>query len=490
MKNSILLITFATLLVGCGSGANLSFSTVNGSCAAFNVESTTTIESAPGPYCMQVTITNNGSGQNFINSTTSAIQNITMNITGATNINSPATSSTTMDPNNCQVNAINPGSNCIFYLQISQESYPVNQAESVNLTLSYTVNNTLFGGSNTTGSSTLTLYEVTNLYLPQNNGYVSIFNSGSTPFKTVNALPSGGITTSAVDNSQFGYLYLSGGNGVYQYGEESATPSISPSGFTGASNLLNSAGNIYAAASNYTGIYQWSLSSNAWGNSNSSVFSLNPPLNANVHTVSPSGVLFFVASGISTNQVYSCTNSGSSTGSSIPCIARAVPFHGTIYTLAHISSSNSANTGLYAGASDGLYAEVKGATSDANTWTEINNPESQPIQTKINSLTTDTSGNLYAGDNSGTIWLLTNTSGAINQASPLYTLTGSGIQMMKVDYIANILYFVSTSGQLYSCYLGTPGTTPSCLPTVVPNSQILNNTVVGMKIASELRSSL
>lgn len=487
MKNHIILVIIAFILVGCGANANLAFSTSNGSCAAFGVESTTVQESAPAPYCMQVTITNNGTGQNWINSSTASVANISMTITGATNINSPATAPTTMDPNNCRGSTISPGGECAFYLQISQESYPVDQAETINLTLTYDVNNTLFGGSNATGTSSFNLYEITNLYMPEANGNLAILNSSSTPFTTNTALSSGGIISASIDNSVYGYLYISGGNGIYQYGEESTTPSISPAGFTGASNLINSNGNIYAAAMNNTGTYQWTLSSNSWSNNSASVFSLTAALNNNVNTVSPSGVLYLSTKGAS-NAVYSCTSSGSS-GSATPCVQDSVSLNEPITTMSYISTSIATNTGLYAGTNQHLYAETKGAASTLNKWENIKGPDGSDIQGQMNTMTTDADGNLYVGDNSGTIWLITSSS-STNQASKLYALSSGGIQAMKIDTVANTLYFVTTNGQLYSCGLGNLGTAPSCLPSVVPGTQTLSSSVVSMQIASQLSNSL
>lgn len=488
MKNHIILVVLALILVACGVDASLTFSTTPGLCANFVTESNGVgIESAPGPYCMQVAVTNNGGGQNFINSTTASISNITMNITGAYNINSPATSASTLDPNNCQLATISPGGDCVFYLQISQESYPVNQAESATLTLTYNVNGSLLGSSNQTGSSSMNFYEITNLYMPETNGIVAILNSSSTPFTTFAALRSGAVNTSSVDTSVFGYLYIGSNNGVYQYGEESISPSIYTSGINGgANNLIYSSSNIYVVNSNGGGTYQWSLNSNSWANGGSAVYGAVAHTNSNVSTVGPSGIIYIAAA----NQVYNCNNTGSSSNQqSCNKEANSIGAGQTITAMTY-TNTNAPNTGLYIGTNYHLYAESTGSTTATNTWTPITGSDGiNPIQSQINTMATDSNNNLYIGDDSGTIWRMGVLDRAANRATQMYTLNGGSIQKMMVDTIANTLYFIATSGgisQLYSCDLNG-----SCSkPEIVPGTQALSSPVVGMNIASELQSSL
>ena len=90
MRNKLLMLGLATtILVGCGVNNNVSVTTTNGTCPN---------GTGGNPYCMQVQVQNNSGGQNYITSTNFPITNLTVVVNGASNILSPATSST-MDPN-------------------------------------------------------------------------------------------------------------------------------------------------------------------------------------------------------------------------------------------------------------------------------------------------------------------------------------------------------------------------------------------------------
>lgn len=491
MKNYLILVLFAGL-IGCGASANLSFSTNPGNCAVFNLESATITESAPAPYCMQVIMTNNGGGNNFINSSSASVNSINMNLSGVNNVLYPATSAATMDPNNCLNSSLNPGSSCTFYMQINQESYPVEQAESASLILTYTVQDTLFGNGNSSGTSTLNFYEITNLYIPQTNGNVSLLNASSTPFTTVTQLfktSTINVQSLAIDNSSFGYLYLGGSSGIYLYGDKIASPSISPSSFSGVNNLINSAGYIYATpgTSGNTGLYRWSISNYTW---NSTGISLALP-NTNVHTVSNLGILYF-ASG---NAVYNCNPTSSISSVCIQEGATTPVVTGNITALSDATKSAGVYTGLYAGTTSGLYAESTAGFSPASTstnqWSQVlSSLDNTPITDPITSATIDLNGNFYAGDSTGNIWQISDTLRASNTAYPIYKGSNS-IQALRVDTNAtpNVLYFI-TNNLLYSCSLGVNGsTTQSCVATQVANTTSMSGPV-GLRIASELRTSL
>lgn len=500
MRNCVLIVLLIGL-IGCGANANLTFTTNAGNCAQFNVESTSITESASAPYCMQVTMTNNGGGNNFVNSTTASINSLNMNLSGVSNVLYPATSASTMDPNNCLNSSLNPGSSCTFYMQLNQESYAVEQAESASLVLTYTVQNTLFGNGTSSGTSTLNFFEVTNLYIPEANGNVGVFNAGSTPFTTVTQLfktTTINLQSLAIDNSVFGYLYLGGSSGIYQYGDKTASVSISPSSFSGANNLINSAGSIYATPGLVnTGVYKWTLSSAAWSNGAQPVFNFLAAANTNVHAISSASGAIYLASA---NKVYNCNPS--STTSSNSCVqegATALP--ATAVTAMSYLTSVGNYTGLYVGTTNGLYAEstpTGSTTSSANTWSQVYDvAESAPISNTINTMTIDLSGNLYAGDSKGNIWLINDNTNANNTAYKISSMNGYSIQFMRVDVAANpnVLYLTATNNSgvsysLYSCSLGIIGSTPSCFPTLVPNVPAFTSTPIGLRIGSELRTSL
>lgn len=465
MKNSILFASLFIALIGCGTNNNVTFTTNPNNC--FNESGL--------PYCMAVTVQNNNGGQNFINSTNFAINNLSMNITGASNILSPANNKTLLDPNNCTGTTIKPGSNCTFYLKLSGESYPVQSQETINLTLNYNIQNGIFGSNNnTTGSASLTLHEMSNLYIGQNNqnsAYLSQYNySGlGSSIQIESADIPQAITT---DTTSLGLLYIGGNNGIYAYGNSITSSSISSGNITGANNLFTISGNLYATGLKAaTGIWTYSLSGESWTNSTTPAFQFNNIATANANAVSISSIIYIA----NNNQVYNCATSSGTTSS---CVAEGPQLSSPITKLAFLNGVNAPYTGLYAGTTNGLFAESSILT--VKSWgTSISS-----ISGSINALITDSFNNLYVADNSGNIWIINaSTPTTANQFASKLPLPG--VNAMVVDNFGQLLYFTVSNGSsysLYSCPIGSSLT--SCSPTLIGS---LGNAIpVGLAIASQL----
>ncbi|MCC2644795.1 MAG: hypothetical protein K0R94_573 [Burkholderiales bacterium] len=483
LLTAIFIICSVPVLSGCGSGNTaLSYTFLQGSC--------------PGgvnkaPYCMAVTLNNSsGGGQTWITSSSHGISNLTISTTGAQNIQTPSTSPT-MDPNNCTGSTIAPGGNCTFYLKINYESFATTSNEPVNVNLNYTVNDTLFGDGNSGGSSTFTIYQVTNLYAAQSNGYVGIFNivnPAGTNFLAESA--SDPINTSATDTSSYGFLYLGGNNGIYvlgnESGNESSSPSISSGVFSGAvSNLFSFSSSLYAVPSTLTSssIWSYTFSTQTWATS--STYNLATAIVPNAYALSSGGLIYLA----SKNQIFIC---GGGSGSSTNCSPDGVSTNsgsgpGNVNAIAFPNSGSSPFTGFYVGGTNGLFAESGTASSQNNTWVAV------PGITAGNSITAMTSfnSNLYAADNMGNIWYVPNTYVAGSTIPPAATLAANvsgSISAIIVDGVGGILYFATTSGgssTVYGCNISASPST--CKP--VPSSSSLYP-VVSLSIASQLVSGI
>ncbi|MCC2624961.1 MAG: hypothetical protein K0R14_834 [Burkholderiales bacterium] len=474
-------------LNGCSGNTSLSYSFVQGSCP-------NGVNRAP--YCMAVTVQNNASGgQTWITSTSYGISNLNITTSGAPNVQTPSTNKSSMDPNNCTGSTIAAGQNCTIYFKINYESFPTTSSEPVNVTLNYTLNNNLFGSGSTGNTSSFTIYQVTNLYAAQSNGWVATFNvvspTGSNFFAESASDP---INTSASDTSSYGFLYLGGNNGIYvmgaESGSESSGPSIAPSTFSGAiGNLFVFSSSLYAVPSsvNGTSIWLYDLSAQTWATS--AAFSLGSQLRPNANTISSGGVFYFAG----TNQVFTCSSSSSS-GSTSNCtndgVGTASNGPGTINAIAFPNSGSTPFTGFYVGGSNGLYAESGSSiipVNATNTWIQV------PGVTSGNAIMAMTSfnNNLYAGDNQGNIWYVPNTYVSGSTTPPTATLVasvGSPISAMTVDKFGGILYFSTTSGGTSSIYGCNISSTPSsCTPQV---SSTVLYPVVNLSIASQLVTSL
>lgn len=479
MQNKFWLLGIISLvlLAGCSSNANIQVTTQNGACA--NTESY-------APYCMAVTIQNNNGGQNYINSTNFPISNLTMTTSGATNVLTP-TNSKSMDPNNCTGSNLNPGSNCTFYLQITNESYPAMSSQSVNINMTYNIQNSFLnstfglGSSTPTASTSFSITQTTNLYAMQSNGYLWTFGT-SASYVNIESFGDS-INSLAVDNTAYGFLYLGGNNGIYQFGESSSVwPSISIAPLTGANNLLSLSGTLYASGSSSGGVGVWgfNLTGESWVNGNSPAYVAGTTFNTNANTVSPSAVIYLANS----NQVYSCSN----TSTTKTCTSEGNPVSEsgqTAYAVQGISfltGVNSPYTGLYAGTSDGLFYEIGNTPSANAVWKHVQYNESA-LHNSILS-TTSFSGSLFAGDSIGNIY-------QVNSSTPTTTsifmnaaeIGKFPIPNMLIDVNGNILYFVSNNSGTYSLYACSLLSTP-CKPLLIQS--LGTNSIAGLGIGSQL----
>ncbi len=478
MIKRVCLIITTLIITACGVNNDVSVSTIQGACPSESY----------APYCMSVTVQNNSGGQNWINSTNFPINDLTMTLSGATNVASPATNTSLTDPNNCINTTISPGESCTFYFMINAEAYAVQSQENINTTLSYTVNNTLFGGSDNTYTSSFTVNQNTNLYIMGSNAVLWIYNSGGINSYIAESTPP--VLSIAADNTQYGLLYLSTNNGVYSYGLQTTSSAINPSqsGLSGVNNLFTFNGSLYAASTNTNaaGIWSYSLSGESWNNGGSALYQAGQTVFANnVNTVSTSSNLYLSGNGGSagySNIVYDCSINTTSTGTCATegRVLDEESSQALVYALGY-GTTVSPLSGLYAGTSLGLFAEI-GSGSNSN-WIHVSSDESQSITNSINSIVVSANGALYAGDQSGNIWVIDSKP---LQASKFTTLAGASITKMILDVNGNMLYFIgkSTSGYgLYSCSLESA----TCsTPTTINTTAFSGVEIVGLAIASQL----
>jgi hypothetical protein len=199
------LIGILCMITGCGVENNITFSTTQGNCADGSTNAS---------YCMAIQIQNNNGGQNYINSTNYPINNLTLSVSGASNVGYPTAQGSSNDPNNCLGSTINPGSSCTFYLWLTGESFPVGAHVPITITANYTVNNTLpWVTSSNTASSSLTVYETPGLQISNKTGYVQVYNNSG--FNNAYWAESETIANAVVHDNYYGFLYLAGNNGIY-----------------------------------------------------------------------------------------------------------------------------------------------------------------------------------------------------------------------------------------------------------------------------------
>lgn len=471
--STLILCGMLLILNGCGSNTTLSTSLVQGNCPNGVIEA---------PYCMSVELSNSGGGQTWITNTSYPISGLSFFTTGAINVQTPSTNQSLMDPNNCTNSTIAPGSNCTFYLKISFESYSTISTESVNVNMTYTLNNNLFGGGDSTSSTSFTIYEVTNLYAVQSNGYVGIYNvNGNTNFYAESF--GDPIATGATDTNSYGFLFIGGNNGIYRVGNESgnesSSSSISPAAFSGATtNLFNLSSTLYATPG--SSIWGYSLSNESWNSAAS--YTLGTTLRPNANAISIGGVIYVASS----NQVFTCGSLTTTTSCQADGVSTTSgsPPPGVINAIAFPNSGANSFTGLYIGTVGGLFAESGILNSPNNTWVPVTSASmaALPSITALSSY----NGNLFAADVNGEIWYIPNnyTSGTPT-AVKLATVLGS-ISAMTVDSIGGILYFASTTNgasTLYGCNI----TQNTCTPEASQNTLY---PVVSLSIASQLVTGL
>ncbi len=448
------------LLTGCSVNNNLTFSTQNGNCPGGQTNA---------PYCLAVTVQNNGGGQNYVSSTNYPISGLTVSVTGASNLLTPSSNSS-MDPNGCTTNSLNPGSLCTFYLQLDQEANAVATSLPITVTLNYSINTNLFGaGTGSNYSSQFTAHETTNLYVVQspngsNQAYVNIYNSGG--INGISTMESQSAPVSiAMDTSSFGYLYLATGSGLWSYGNGNGMQASSESGATNMNNIFTNQSSPLESATSPTTmygtsggqIYQYTFSSQSW----SSLVTGLTNAATNINAVSPTGIIFLTA--INGGQVYSCSTGGSSSG----CVNEGVSLSGTVNDMAILTSTPTGFTGIYVATNGGLFAESGTAYATTNTWSQVNLGNLQ-----VNVLTADGVGNIYAGGNNGNLWY-------VNSTAPLVVNVINGISgninSLVYDNFGGILY-ATAGNQLYSCTMSTC----TLLGTLGTSS------VMGMTIGSSL----
>ncbi|MDQ5921687.1 MAG: hypothetical protein QG673_1746 [Pseudomonadota bacterium] len=475
LGKSLLAVIIVTLsLVGCGASNNVTFSTTNGECATGQ---------SGAPYCMSVKIQNNNGGQNWITSTNFPISDIAMTISGVGNLQSPATNQSAMDPNNCTGSTIDPGGSCTFYLQLTGENFSVESQENIDINVTYTINDTLFGSSSNTSSSSFTVYELTNLYVMQNNSNLTIYNSSWNNYgRAESSNPS--ANSLAIDTNSFGLAYFSNNLGIYNYGisDNLTSSSISAGNIIGANNLFTYSSNLYAAnvTSNGSsnGVYSWSLSGESWNSSSSPVcLPINTTLVNNANAISPTPVTYLASS----SKIYACTNS---TGNPQNTQEGLTGLSGSINTLAFSTDvTSSSYSGLYAGTSQGLFVESGVTASQSATWSQVTSADG--ALGEITALTvaseSDTEGIIFAGGADGQIWVVLPESPTVAQSLAAIPGSQTAISSMVMDSFGGILY-VSAGNIVYGCSIG------DCVSVLNPLAY--TNSVIGMGIGSFLTDSL
>ena len=469
-------------LIGCSASNNVTLTANNGICSPAVSTSNT---SSTSPYCMSIQILNNGGGQNWINSTNFPISGVSYSITGVSNVLNPATSASTLDPNNCAGSTISPGGSCTFYLQLNGEAFAVQSQESINVTINYTINNTLFGGSTNTASTSTTVYELTNLYTIQNSGNMTVYNNA---WSNYGLIESNDVAyTMSVDNNQFGVMYIGGNLGVYIYGLSNnyITSSISPTGYSGANNFINSGNTMYAALKAGTVYNLWSLSysTESWVGQYSSS-SLTGLIN-NGGTVSSLPVVYLTNG----SSIYSCQNSSSGSGS-CPTEGTSINTGGSLSGITSLIASGfslSNYTGLYAGTAGGIYIESGVVSPNPNaTWSLVSGPTS--AITVMQSGTIAGTASVFAGDDQGNIWQITSTNP--ESASLFANVSGTNsISAMAIGQFGSAIYVTTASGTIYQCTSGATCTSVLTIINVTSPSGGTNN-VQGMAIGSILMNSL
>jgi len=451
MRNFLLHGLFIGLLLittGCQTQTSVSVTTVNGECANGLTNA---------PYCMSVTIQNNSGGQNFINSTSLPLTGISIAITGVSNVLSPAATSS-MDPNGCTNSSIAPGSSCTFYLQLNQEFYSVGSVTPFIVTINYTVNDglsSIVGGSGGAQSSySFTLNQYTNLYAITSSGInnLTLYNNSGLTYYTLESTAGSAIQTSAIDNSSYGYLWFGTNQGMYWFGNgnTSGNNTYNPSGLTSASvssiftsqpspfeSQTSTPANMYGVISG--GLYSFTFSTITWG---SLIAQAPTNLLSNVNAVSSSGSNILLAS---SGQVYACSTASS--GAS--CNNEAVALN-SIADIGFTVATSVGYTGLYAATANGLYVESGTFPSSTNIWTQVTGDGIESAQISV--ITTDDSGNIYVGDNSGDVWLVSAVSSPTTAAHHWSRPSNQPITSMVFDNIGNSLYLTSGTN-LYQCNL-------------------------------------
>ncbi len=440
LKNKKLIWVFSTVFViilsSCGVQNNASFTATPGQCA----DGTTN-----APYCMAIQLSNNSGGQNYINSTNYAFENLQISVnSSSSNLNYPVTQGSALDPNGCVNSTIKPGKSCTFYVQLTGESVPVGSFSPININASYKIDNNLFGGGSSTYSSSYSFYQKPNLVVTNTNGLV--INYSQTGLQSAfSAESSGSVAVNAnANDNYYGFLYLATNSGLFLSGNESfaynkaeSLTNINNITINGKTAYPISGGNIYSATINPIKNISWANFATASNNlkTNTAITALGRVVVA------------------SSNNVFICNSSSSSGG----CVQEGVPLTGIqklIYTVLGSSNSGSLTgvqlTGLVVGTSGGLFVESGVTNSSANQWLPVyvNN---NPVVSNIVSMALDNLGDIFAIDSNGAIYKV-NYSGGNTASLQDSLVAGSGAPIaITYDNAGSVLYVVTDSGNLYGC---------------------------------------
>ena len=464
IKRVLTLVSCAVLLVGClgigeGSANNIQLSTTAGTCPTGAINA---------PYCMAVTIQNNPGGQNYINSTSNPISSIAVTTSGASNIISPMFNASSMDPNGCTSATIVPGGSCTFYVAISAESYPVATVNPINVTINYTVNDSLFVNGDHTASNSTTIYERTNLYILNNTANLWVWNNSGLNYAGL--AESANMSGQALLSSALGYatgkLILSNYNSIWSYGNGVVSSAANSGLLTGSNLLFSLSSGIYASA--YT-------TGNIWNGteSNSSLTWTNTGLpsgtvNSNAYAISPTSNLYLALSG----QALNCTGVISSSTTKL-CTNEASGFSGSITTLGYAGI-------LYAGSNgSGIYYESSTGTSA--TWVPVTPLTTSTLGTVNVMKITSNYAYVLAADSQNNIWSIPASSTSATQV----TTTPGAVTSLAIDNASSSanIYYVANN-QLYSC--GSGGFA-SCAPVVLASG--LTGTMLNLIIGSSLSTN-
>ncbi len=436
----------ALTVTGCGVQNDITFTTTSGSCA----DGTT-----GAPYCMAVTILNNSGGQNFINSTNFPISNLSLSLTGSSNINYPTNVGSSYDPNNCLGSTVSPGGQCTFYLQLTGESVPVGQSQGISIVANYTVNSDLFGGGTNTSSTTLSVSQLSNLLLSTSGGWVESYNiyglSGAYRGE------SEATNNAVVNDNYYGFLYMAGNNGIYFSGNGSYLGNVTngSSSIQGATNLLINGQTLYGVptgSSLSSSVYSANIKAESF---NWQQYSTGIPSVARTNVSVLSGTRIFVAPS-SAAQVEVCL--GSPTNNCVP-EGVIIPGASSINALAFGNigslSSGATPTGLVAGADNGLWIEsgsIAPITPANNGWVQALIAGSTPLHTSIKVIVADASLNLYIADAGGILYVLpVNNGNNVTQQTNWSAVVGQDVTAMVYDNNGATLYVASNSGTVYAC---------------------------------------
>ena len=443
----LLIICSGLILSACGVQNNITYTTQMGQCP----------DSVTGaPYCMGVTIQNNSGGQNWITNTNFAINQLSLSVTGATNVGYPSSQGSSYDPSNCLGSTISPGGKCTFYLWLTGESVPVGKHLPIQINATYNVNTNLFGGGGSSYSSSTTVYQTPALMLSTpNSGSVESYSyfGLSLPYRA----ESENIANANANDNYYGFLYLAGNNGIYLSNESGfiANATKSSSTIRGASNLVFNGTTLFGTPYNVStlpnvyraGIIQESF---VW---TSYATGLNPVRN---NISAKNGVALYFAQS-NTPSVTLC-NPTASSGSGCANEAQAIPGSSVINALGYIqlgiATNGSILTGLVAGTDNGLWAESGISNSTANQWIQFNiSGDTRTLGSNIVSIVTDKSSNVYVADDTGRIFIIApNAGNTATQMSNWDSLVGLSIVTMVYDNAAQAMFVGMANGDIYECY--------------------------------------